>query len=240
MTKVWTGIASGLAVLATATSVGAATLILGGSTDTSLAVTPTGFALDVRDQGFLYRTDTRNNSGNMLSLQDSPGLTKSTIQAADMGRFDLNALTFRGQSRVYMTGPLDFDPTGSQSRSDWARFEIPTFDNFLVEGLRDGAVVASQMASTDVTAQTLALTDNFMDLDSVVISLLYPNPQNVQIGFGLPSTIKANTIWCDEYCTGLAIDSASVSTVPVPPAIWLLGSGLALLVVGGRRRRRHG
>jgi len=39
----------------------------------------------------------------------------------------------------------------------------------------------------------------------------------------------------NEY--GLAVRSGQVSDVPVPGAIWLLGSGLADVVAFGRRRK---
>ena len=38
---------------------------------------------------------------------------------------------------------------------------------------------------------------------------------------------------------GLAVRSGQVSAVPVPAAVWLLGSGLTCLVVLGRRRNRN-
>lgn len=90
--------------------------------------------------------------------------------------------------------------------------------NVRVQGFANGVVRYDRTVIASATSPTWFEFD-FMNIDSVVFNSSGGTPY-----------------WHDGMGTNFAMDNFTYSPVPVPAAIWLLGSGLAAFVAVGRRK----
>ena len=102
------------------------------------------------------------------------------------------------------------------------------FDNISLTGVSNGVTVAEDTLYMGTAPSTYLFGAEFSNLDSLIIALLFPGPS-------LDGTCISSP------CTHLNIDNIALSPVPLPAALVLFMSGLALL--GGlpalkRRRSR--
>jgi len=153
-----------------------------------------------------------------VHLADYATAFATSISISKPGRFDAIQFDIRGFTNYcsFANGPCQ---------------GVEAFDNVLVTGVRDNAVVASDLFFSGIVEATHSLSALFSNLDSLLISILIPGDiQNSNCAF---------TPTCSSFdLDNLVLDSVDVSAVPLPAGLPLYGAGLALLAFWVRKRHR--
>lgn len=163
------------------------------------------------------------------------------------GLFRADSMAFRGYSldAEYVMWNWDHGPLY------YAQFPYKALS---IQGYLDGELVAetfidvnAHMSSEDINARgfpTFYFGDEYAVLDLLWVSVLDPfdrrAPEETQIRAQLEAQypelyVGINGCGDNEYCASVTIDSITLTPVPIPAGVWLLGSALGLL--GFMRRR---
>lgn len=169
-------------------------------------------------------------------------------------------VTGNGTLGLYSTGSIHMDDSGTSAPSSVTftmakrfraiSFEFPlgsilqkctdsqctytTYDNLLIEGFRGGKSVISQLINTSVTpTNTFRFSRAYSGLTSLRLSVLFPDKV-----WDVPD---ATGTWytCTFPCAHGNLDNVTLAPVPVPAALPLAGSALAVLGFLGARNRRN-
>lgn len=146
-------------------------------------------------------------------LDDSGTSLPQTINFAMAGSFDAVSFDILPFATAYCANPascIGGDP----------------YDNILLEGFRDGFLVAVDRIFMGTQPSTYALGSQFANLDGLSISAVFPDFAAI------------GGICFDAPCGHFNIDNVRLSPVPLPAALPLLAGALGLLGLFGWRRKK--
>ncbi|GLQ07271.1 hypothetical protein GCM10007924_24920 [Sneathiella chinensis] len=156
--------------------------------------------------------------GEVGHLDDGSTQFATTIEFTMAGDFSANAFDLipLGQSAI------DCNP---DLRSCAFPFTDAVWDNVVVEGWKDGVLVASDSFWMGETASTYSFDSSFSLLDTLLI-------KNLRLPEG------ADFYCLIDYCSHFNIDNVQLTVVPLPAALPLFASGAVGLWVFLFRRGR--
>ena len=177
------------------------------------------------------------------ALLDFEGMNNSvTTYSADGYNFEFSFsgwfigqyVSYNNNGTTVLNGQGAYSVTGlgnyvDISLTNGSTFDVSMFDasimhnsfssgSLFVTGLLSGGGTVTETVSLSNTYNTYSLPSAFTDLTSIRFGEMGGSPD-----------------WLGS--AGISIDNIQFSTVPIPPALWLFGSGL-LVLIGLTRRRK--
>lgn len=196
----------------------------------------------VREEGFVYTLDQTYLAGDHIYFHDDGGTVSTAITPENQDRFDLISADFSGLSRLYRV-----------NRFGEISDHTLKYENTVVQGYRDGQVVAEETFRSAMPSKNKTFSDAFVDLDYLVVSYIIPDESVLDfsglLSFGGTTPLERG-LYCDEYCGSVIADNfvleiadyvpstqaRGLSTIPLPASLVLLLAGLGSLIFIGRRR----
>jgi hypothetical protein len=206
--------------------------------------TESGFTID----GFSSPPPGGVGSAGAIHMDDS-GADRRNRETVVLGSKRFDALSMRiiaGDDRPWYTATdpttgeylYRIDPVTGYRREDIERFDYP---NLLVQGVRDGAIVAETRFSVVTGASNYTLPSDFTRLDSLILKArTIEDPalagffQELEASLALryPGMILEND--CYYPCRHFDFDALEVHPTPLPGALVLM---LSAILGGGITRR---
>ncbi len=196
-----------------------------------------------------FTAGTGDPSGVTRSFVESGFTISGCYGSQCSGVFPLNQTGIYG-NQLTITNSTNFNASliiaglASQLRYQWidTAFNEGFIDNIPyniagVTGYNSSVLVAS--TSFGFGSGALALDSTFSNLDELRITVLGPALPNLTglSPAGFPYIPGTGQYLCDEGCGRVYVDSVTVSPVPLPPALVLLATPIALLGRMARKRK---
>lgn len=202
----------------------------GSAWATTLTFDTLGYITPIQEKGYTYTNFSAYNLGGQVYLHDDGGQRSITISRVDRGTFSPISASVSGYSKVYTTGSqATLDAIEANNipywTDPWAKSAKPVYDNFTIEGIRNGQVVAYTTGYASGLSE-YSFNQSFLNLTELRISLKLPEFPISNRWF-VPRTPFTN--YCSEWCAGFQLRDLKINDAPSP--VPLPASG-AMLVIG--------
>ena len=171
----------------------------------------------------------------MLGLYSSEDGPEGIVHMDDSGTGQPTEISF-SMARNFNAISFLMDPVGFLLKVNYydGTYGEPIYQNALVQGFRDGALVANLSFSSGSVNNpyVVKLDESFQNLSSLLIGIEQPD-----LGYFLSLPNVDNVEECSP-CSHFNIDNVVLAEVPLPTGLPLVASGLAVLAFLARRRKR--
>jgi hypothetical protein len=194
------------------------------------------------ESGFQMAGWSYTNDGMIHVVDSTVAPWNSSVVLSGSGRFDVSSLNIVGHGSLLYYEVLE--PTNFFFLD---LIDQVAYPNVLVEGIRDGEVVAETRFYAD-ESYTHTLSQDFKRLDSLFISAVGPFDPAVsgylaEFEAGLESLYPGSTFRRDCFdfpCGQFDLDAIEVSPVPIPASLLLVLSAVFLGGIARKLSRNEG